>query len=81
MNDELAKAQVRAFLDTMQEEFGLSDDDMRGVVRQLVVLQRRTEFARRMGEWTAKSVITLLVAAFFSGVAWAFIHFIQDVRS
>jgi hypothetical protein len=33
-----------------------------------------------MGEWTAKTIITVLVGAFFTGIGWAFIHFIETVK-
>lgn len=76
MSDE-AENQVNAFLEVMRNRYGLSDSALTGIVAQLIALQRRTEFARRMGEWTAKSIIVVLVGAFFSGFAWAFVHFIK----
>ena len=78
--DEQAKAQVEAFIDVAQSRYGLSDDDIAGLVSELVRLQERAAFARRMGEYTAKAVVTFLVAAFFSGMGWAFIHFVRDIR-
>ena len=78
--NEQAKAQVEAFIDVAKVRYGLSDDDIAGLVSELVRFQSRAAFARRMGEYTAKAVVTVLVAAFFSGMGWAFIHFVRDVR-
>ena len=78
--DETAAQQVEAFLNVATTRYGLSDDDISGLVGELVRLQRRAAFARRLGEYFAKAVITVLVAAFFSGVAWAVVHFVHGVR-
>jgi len=78
--NEQAKAQVEAFIDVAKVRYGLSDDDIAGLVSELVRLQARAAFARRLGEYFAKAVITVLVAAFFSGVAWAVVHFVHGVR-
>ena len=78
--DETAAQQVEAFLNVAKTRYGLSDDDISGLVGELVRLQRRAALARRLGEYFAKAVITVLVAAFFSGVAWAVVHFVHGVR-
>ena len=36
-------------------------------------------FAEAMGEWTAKTIIVVLVTAFFSGVGFAIIHFVDAI--
>ena len=79
-NDE-AEEQVDAFLQILHSRYGISESDVSGLLLQLVRLQKRTEFARRMGEWFARSIITVLVTAFFSGLAWAIVHFIGEVKN
>ena len=78
--NEQAKAQVEAFIDVAKVRYGLSDDDIAGLVSELVRLQARAAFARRVGEYTAKAVITVMVAAFFSVMGLAFIHFINSAK-
>lgn len=81
MTDENAKNQVDAFLKELHTRYGVSEGDVSGLLRQLARLQKRTAFAQRMGEWTAKTIIVVLVGSFFSGVAWAFVHFIEIVKA
>ena len=79
--DELAAKQVNAFIEVAKVRYGLSDDDISGLVGELVRLQKRSAFARRMGEYTAKSVITIFIAAFFSGLGWALLEFVRGGKS
>jgi len=51
------------------------------LLQQLVRLQKRSKFAERMGEWFAKSVITIFVGAFFSGLYWVIIQFIKELKT
>ena len=78
--DDSAEEQVEAFLEIAKSRYGLSDNDISRLIGELVRLQKRSAFARRMGEYTAKAIITLFVASFFSGVAWAFMHFVNEVK-
>ena len=80
MDDE-AKQQVEAFIEILETRYGLNPDDISGVLDQLLQLQKRAEFARKMGEFTAKAIITVLVAAFFSGLAWSVNQFIHWTAS
>lgn len=80
MTDEIrkhAEIQVETFLSILRERYGLSDEDISRLAYDLVSLHKRAEFARSMGEWTARVIITILVTAFFSGMAWAIVHFID----
>ena len=80
MTDELASAQVEAFLTILRDRYHLSDSDLHDLVHTLLRLRRRAKYAEQLGEWTAKTVITILITAFFSGIAWAIVHFISEVK-
>ena len=77
---EDAQEQVNAFLEILHSRYGISERDVAGLLRQLARLQQRTAFAQRMGEFTAKSIIGVLVVAFFSGLGWTVIHFIGSIK-
>ena len=79
MSDEIASAQVDAFIRILQERYHLNDDDMHDLVHTLLRLRKRARFAEAMGEWTAKTIIVVLVTAFFSGVGFAIIHFVDAI--
>lgn len=79
MDKEIAQLQVEAFIKVLYDQYGLSERDIHQFIDTVVRIQERTAFARRMGEWTAKSIIGVLVVAFFSGVGWTVIHFIQSL--
>jgi hypothetical protein len=74
---EIAREQVEAFMEILRSQYGLSDSDLHEFVLLFLRLRKRTKFAEALGEWTAKTVITVLVTAFFSGITWAFVHFIE----
>ena len=76
---ECAEQQVDAFISVLKRRYGLDDSDIHELVNTFVRLRKRSEFAEKMGEWTAKTVISLLLAAFFSGVGWAVFHFVDHV--
>jgi hypothetical protein len=75
--NEIAEEQVAAFMALLQERYGLSDEDLRFLISELLRLHRRTQFAERMGEWTAQSIIVVMVAAFFSWVGWSIMTLIK----
>jgi hypothetical protein len=72
-----AEKQVEAFISVAKTRYGLSDDDITELIGELVRLRERAEFAKRMGEYTAKTIIAVLVGAFFYGLGWALYHFVK----
>ena len=79
MTNENAHAQVEAFIDILSSRYGMSEQDLDGVVRQLVALNERATRYRSYGEYVAKATISVLVAAFFVGIGWGIVHFVQDI--
>jgi hypothetical protein len=80
MNDEnRAEEQVDAFLRLLCDRYGLTEATVHDLIQQLLRLQRRTERMERYGEWTAKTIITVLVGAFAAGVSWAIMHFVTSI--
>ena len=79
MTDENAHAQVEAFLDILQTKYGMSEQELDGVIRQLVALSKRADKFKAYGDYFARATITVLVTSFFVGVGWAVVHFLQDI--
>ena len=80
MNDEIAKQQVNAFILELQNKFGIGEDELFKIVNEVRWLHQRRQRFERYGEWMAKSIITVLVSAFFAGAAWALVHFIESLQ-
>ena len=78
MND-VAEKQVDAFIKILQDRYHLTDSDMHDLVHTFLRLRKRARFAEAMGEWTAKTIIVVLVTAFFSGVGFAIVHFVDSI--
>ena len=79
MADENAHAQVEAFLDILQSKYGMSEQELDGVIRQLVALSKRANKFKAYGDYFARATITVLVTSFFVGVGWAVVHFVKDI--
>ena len=79
MNDDPAERQVDAFLKILHTRYGLDDSDVHDLVHTFLRLRKRARFAEALGEWTAKTIIVVLVTAFFSGVGFAVVHFIDSI--
>ena len=79
MGENDAHAQVEAFINILSTRYGMSEQDMDGVIRQLVALNKRANRYKSYGEYSAKASITIVVASFFGAIGWGLVHFIQDI--
>lgn len=85
MDDEVANAQVDAFLSALYLRFGVRESDIKQWVRVLPAVIESHERSARYGEMVAKaligSLVGSLVIALFGSVGWAVVHFIQSLSS
>jgi len=78
-SDEETYAQVTCFLRELERRTNLTPEQMSEVLQEILWLHRRRKRYERWGDWFARSVISMLVAAFFAGIGWGFVQLIQSI--
>jgi len=76
-----SREQVDAFFQEFERRTGLRQGQINDIAREIIWLHERRKRYERWGDWFARSVITMLVGAFFTGAAWATFKFIESVAT
>jgi len=80
-NDDEAKQQVEAFILILRDRYGMSEQDMDGVIRQLVALNRKYKKIGSYADFAAHATIVIIIGGFLTAVGWGIVRFIQDIAS